>query len=92
MVSHMLDKYSCFPIICRLLSVLLIQYFGLMYRLESRFNSPRIQLLWEEHKGLNLGHLEEKDTRKTGELLSVQRMASCTEKNNLLLFFFLHQL
>lgn len=88
----MLDKYSCFPITCRLLSALLIQYFGLMYRLESRFNSPRIQLLWEEHKGLNLGHLKEKDTRKTGELLSVQRMASCTEKNNLLLFFFLHQL
>lgn len=84
----MLDKYSCFPIICRLLSAPRIQYFGLMYRLESRFNSPRTRLLWEECKGLNLGHLEEKDTRKTGELLSVQRMASCTEKNNLRLFFF----
>lgn len=60
-----------------------------MYRLESRFNSPRTRLLWEERKGLNLGHLEEKDTRKTGELLSVQRMASCTEKNNLWLFFYI---
>lgn len=61
-----------------------------MYRLESRFNSPRTRLLWEECKGLNLGHLEEKNMRKTGELLSVQRMASCTEEKKIHSFLYIN--